>query len=75
MTKVTESTRRNWFADLTTSFSNGYVEVTEWSNMEGVDIEICADHNLGDRTIRLTYEELDAIVDIYNEMNRGLNDE
>lgn len=48
---------------------SSFVEVTEWTNGEGFDI------NIDDKQISLTYGEIDAInfliksVEIYNEAN------
>lgn len=38
------------------------IEITEWLNGEGVDIEVDAPHNLGCRVVRLTWQEFDEIV-------------
>lgn len=47
-----------------------YIEITEWSNGEGVDIEIDAPHNLSKRTISLTDNELVALKEILSYMER-----
>lgn len=38
-----------------------FVEVTEWSNGDGVDVSINAEHNLGSRTISMTWGEFEAM--------------
>lgn len=47
------------------SKDNGYIEVTEWANGEGIDITI---ENKDTKLISLTYGELDAINHLQNAL-------
>ena len=47
------------------SKDNGYIEVTEWANGEGIDITI---ENKDTKVISLTYGELDAINHLQNAL-------
>ena len=48
-----------------------FVEVTEWSNMEGVDVEI---HDVdGKHKFMLTYGQFDAIKACVKEINKAYN--
>lgn len=46
-----------------------WIEVTEWTNREGFDIMIhyASDHDEDDRTFKMSYEELEAIMNIINK--------
>jgi len=43
-----------------------YIEMTEWTNLEGVDIKIVG--SLGERNISVTYGELEAIIALHKKM-------
>lgn len=48
-----------------------FIEVTEWSNMEGVDVEI---HDVdGKRKFMLTYGQFDAIKTCVKQINNAYN--
>lgn len=47
------------------SKDNGYIEVTEWANGEGIDVTI---ENKDTKLISLTYGELDAINHLQNAL-------
>ena len=47
------------------SKDNGYIEVVEWTNGEGIDITI---ENSDTKLITLTYGELDAIYHLQNAL-------
>lgn len=65
---ITKNNRRTLSVDTSTSFSDGYVEMTEWTNGDGWDIEIDTDNSLGKRFVSLTYSELDALYELLNEI-------
>jgi len=46
-----------------------WIEVTEWANREGFDIMIhyASDHDEDDRTFKMSYEELEAVMNIVNK--------
>lgn len=46
---------------------NNYIQMTEWANHDGIDIEICRRN--GTIYYQLTYNELDAIADGIKELN------
>lgn len=78
--KVETVDRKAAFAELKDfcTFSMGerkgksdFVEVTEWSNMEGVDVEI---HDVdGKHKFMLTYGQFDAIKACVKEINKSYN--
>jgi len=51
---------------------NDWLEVTEWTNEEGIDVLIhyANDHDETDHTFKLSYDELTAIVNIVNKFGR-----
>lgn len=59
--KLTKNTRRALSVDTSTSFSDGYVELTEWSNGDGWTMEVDSDNSLGRRLVDLSYGELEAL--------------
>jgi hypothetical protein len=65
---ITKNNRRALSVDTSTSFSDGYVEMTEWSNGDGWDIELDTDNSLGKRITGLTWSELDALHELLNEI-------
>ena len=65
---ITKNNRRTLSVDTSTSFSDGYVEITEWSNGDGWDIELDTDNSLGKRFVSLTWSELDALNELLNEI-------
>lgn len=50
---------------------DSYIEATLWSNGEGFDIEVSADHSLGERSIKLTWAELDELKEIIEAIYEG----
>ena len=49
-----------------------FAEVTEWTNGEGIDINVCSVKVLGNRTITLTYGEFDAVKDLVKILEKRL---
>ena len=67
---IVESNRVSFYKEFNTPSMDepSYIELTEWANGEGVDIEVEAPHNLSKRTISLTENELVALKEILSYM-------
>ena len=63
--KVEHSKLSSWWVDTSSTLNDGYVELIEWGNGDGVKLTASIDNNLGDRIIDLTWGELEAIVEMY----------
>jgi hypothetical protein len=68
MSKIEVSKRRAIFAELKgychLSSDNDYMEVTEWSNVEGYDV--CIDRKSGGEKFSLTYGEVELLMVLLN---------
>ena len=67
MSEVTKSTRQTYFKEFDTHFGSDhqFVEVTEWTNGEGIDINFHREH------FRLTWNEYEAMNDVVEKLLDG----
>jgi len=75
MEKIKLENRKSAFIKLSdfcimSNDENDYIEVTEWSNMEGYDIEIYKHNTKTTNKIQLTYGEFQAIKKIIKLLNK-----
>lgn len=65
--KLEKSEVPNWYINLSSSWSTAHVEATQWSNGDGVKLEVYSENSLGVRQMDLTWEEVEAITMIYTD--------
>lgn len=66
--KSTKNCYHSSFKHSHSSMEETNIEITEWLNGEGVDIEVDAPYNLGCRVVRMTWQELDELVGLVGSL-------